>query len=224
MKVLVVDDDRVLADVVSFTLRREGYQIIQAHDGEAALQRWANEQPDLIILDVNMPKMDGFAVLERIRAKDNTPILLLSVRGEEADIVGGLNLGADDYITKPFSPKQLVARVQAIMRRADQKPTSSFQQVRDIHFSPNRREVTIGDGLPIALTRLESNLLECLMINAGQIMTSEMLIDSVWGPLGGDRDMLRQMIHRLRNKIEPDPKNPVYISTVPGLGYGLNKG
>ena len=116
MKALVVDDDRVLADVLAFTLRREGFDVIQAYDGSAALQRWSEAQPDLIVLDVNLPKIDGFTVCRRIREQTDTPILLLTVRGEEDDIVRGLDLGADDYIVKPFSPRQLVARAKAIMR------------------------------------------------------------------------------------------------------------
>ena len=118
MKALIVDDDRVLADVLAFTLRREGFQIVLAHDGETALQRFAEEQPDLVVLDVNMPRMDGFAVCRRLRQQSDTPIILLTVRGEEDDIVAGLELGADDYMTKPFSPRQLVARVQAVLRRS----------------------------------------------------------------------------------------------------------
>jgi len=118
MKVLIVDDDRALADVVAFTLRREGFQIVQAYDGEAALQRWNEELPDLVVLDVNLPRLDGFAVCQRIREQSDTPILLLTVRGDEDDVVHGLGLGADDYVTKPFSPRQLVARAQAVLRRA----------------------------------------------------------------------------------------------------------
>ena len=114
MKILVVDDDRVLADVVAFTLRREGYDILLAHDGVSGLQRWQEEQPDLVVLDVNMPKMNGFEVCRQIRAQADTPIILLTVRGEDDDIVGGLEIGADDYIVKPFSPRQLAARVKAI--------------------------------------------------------------------------------------------------------------
>ena len=115
MKALIVDDDRVLADVVAFTLRREGFEIVMAYDGDTALQRWFNEKPDLVVLDVNLPKLDGFAVCRRIREQADTPIILLTVRGEEDDVVRGLELGADDYITKPFSPRQLVARTQAVM-------------------------------------------------------------------------------------------------------------
>jgi len=221
MKALIVDDDRTLADVVAFTLRREGYEVIQAYDGKAALARWKEEDPDIIILDVNLPKLDGFAVCRHIREQTNTPILLLTVRGEEDDIVHGLNLGADDYITKPFSPRQLVARTQAVLRRAGYTASTPYRQVGDLQFDPKRRVLTIGNSEPIALTALESRLLDCLMLNAGQVMTTEAVIDHVWGPQGGNSDMLRQLIHRLRGKIEPDPAHPMHIETVPGVGYGL---
>ena len=223
MKALVVDDDRVLADVVAFTLRREGFEVILAYDGATALRRYADGQPDLVVLDVNMPKMDGFTVCRRIREQSATPILLLTVRGEEDDIVHGLEIGADDYIVKPFSPRQLVARAQAILRRAGQTPASPSLQVGDLKFNPQRREVIVGQGEPISLTPLESSLLDCLMINAGQVLTIDTIIDHVWGPSGGDKDMLRQLVHRLRGKIETDPANPTYIQTVAGLGYGLQR-
>ncbi len=221
MKALVVDDDRVLADVVSFTLRREGFEVILAYDGITALQRWAEDLPDMIVLDINLPKMDGFSVCRRIREQAGTPIILLTVRGEEDDIVKGLELGADDYIVKPFSPRQLVARANAVLRRAGQSFPSRLLQVGEIQFDSSKREVVIAEQGPISLTSLESRLLECLMVNAGQVLTTEAIIDQVWGPSGGDRDMLRQLVRRLRGKIEPDPANPVYIRTVPGLGYGL---
>ena len=230
MKVLIVDDDRVLADVVAFTLRREGFQISLAYDGEAALRRWAAEQPDRIVLDVNMPKLDGFAVCRRIREQADTPILLLTVRSEEDDIVHGLELGADDYITKPFSPRQLVARAQAVLRRAGKMPAPAVRQVGVLRLDPSRQEVYIGGGEAVSLTPLENRLLDYLVLNAGHVLTIEAIIDHVWGPEGGDRDMLRQLVHRLRAKIaqacgipadDSDSAAPVYIETVPGLGYGL---
>jgi DNA-binding response OmpR family regulator len=225
MKILVVDDDRVLADVVAFTLRREGFEVIQAYDGAAGLQRWADDQPDLLILDVNMPKMDGFEVCRRIRAQANTPIILLTVRGEDDDIVSGLEIGADDYIVKPFSPRQLAARVKAIIRRVGGQTMPLTFQVRDLKFVPGKRQVVLGsEGGPISLTPLENQLLECLAVNAGQVLTFDMIIDHVWGPAGADRDMLRQLVRRLRSKIEPNPSEPTYIQTIPGLGYGLIKG
>ena len=224
MKALIVDDDRVLADVVAFTLRREGFDVIQAYDGAAGLARWMEAQPDLVILDVNMPKMDGFEVCRQIRAQADTPILLLTVRGEEDDIVAGLEMGADDYVVKPFSPRQLVARAKAILRRAGGKPSPTQLQIGDLIFIPARRGVSLTpEGEPVSLTPLESRLLECLMINAGQVLTFATIIDHVWGPGGADRDMLRQLVRRLRTKMEPDSSEPTYIQTVPGLGYGILK-
>ena len=221
MKALIVDDDRVLADVVAFTLRREGFEVIQAYNGVSAIRRWQEDQPDIILLDVNMPEMDGFAVCKHIRRESDTPIILLTVRGEEDDIVKGLEIGADDYIVKPFSPRQLVARTKTILRRAGKTPADSSIQAEDLRFDFNRREVTVGDKDPVSLTQLESRLLNCLLINAGLVLTTDAIIDHVWGSIGGDRDMLRQLVHRLRSKIEPDPTNPIYITTFPGLGYGL---
>jgi DNA-binding response OmpR family regulator len=223
MKALIVDDDRVLADVVAFTLRREGFEVIQAYDGASALRRWSEAQPDLVVLDVNLPKMDGFIVCQRIREQTDTPILLLTVRGEEDDIVRGLDLGADDYIVKPFSPRQLVARAKAIMRRAGQMPVSALVRVGTLAFDSNRREAIVDDGQPVSLTPLEGRLLDYLMANPGNVLTIDTLIDHVWGPGGGDRDMLRQLVRRLRRKIEPDPANPIFINTIAGLGYGLLK-
>jgi len=171
-----------------------------------------------------MPKMDGFEVCRRIRAEADTPILLLTVRGEEDDIVAGLELGADDYIIKPFSPRQLVARARAILRRAGGRPTPVELEVGDLRLVSSKREVYCGpQDEPVALTHLENRLLECLMINAGRVLTFDSIIDHVWGPAAADRDMLRQLVHRLRSKIEPDASRPAYIQTVPGLGYGLNK-
>jgi DNA-binding response OmpR family regulator len=224
VKALIVDDDRVLADVLAFTLRREGFQVIQAFDGEMALERWAEEQPDLVVLDVNLPKMDGFSVCRRIRETADTPILLLTVRNEEDDIVHGLKLGADDYITKPFSPRQLVARAQAVLRRAGRTAAPAIRQVGDLTLDTSRRELRIGQEEPVSLTALESRLLDYLMLNAGHVLTAEAIIDHVWGAEGGERDMLRQLVHRLRSKIAEASgtgAGGARIETVPGLGYGL---
>lgn len=225
MKALVVDDDRVLADLVAFTLRREGFLVIQAQDGETAIQKWSEEEPDIIILDLNLPNavppLNGFEVLTYIRKAGDTPVILLSVRGEEEDIVQGLSLGADDYIHKPFSPRQLVARIQAVLRRAGKSSSPAVQQVGDLALDLNRREAWIGKGERIPLTTLECRLLDYLMTNAGIVSTYDAIINHVWGPGGGDRDMLRQLIRRLRLKIEPDPGQPTYIETISSLGYGL---
>ena len=238
MKALVVDDDRVLADVLAFTLRREGFQVLQAFDGEVALLLWAEEEPDLIVLDVNMPKLDGFAVCRRIRRDERdtglagTPIILLTVRGEEDDIVRGLELGADDYITKPFSPRQLVARAHAVLRRAGMAAAADdagIRRVEGLVLDPSRRRIHLGEGTGVALTPLESRLLDYLMLNAGHVLTADAIIGHVWGPEGGDRDMLRQLVYRLRSKLAQmmgaqmvmPPGSAVTIETVPGLGYGL---
>lgn len=225
MKALVVDDDIVLADLVAFTLRKEGYQVIQAQDGSSALQRWTDEKPDIVILDVNLPKTsplaDGFTVLQRIREKADTPIIMLTVRGEEDDIVKGLSMGADDYIVKPFSPRQFIARVQTVLRRSLHGPEASFLQVGLLTLDTDRREARIKDGIPVSLTDLENRLLEYLMLHANHILTIQDLLNYIWGPGGADRDMLRQLIRRLRVKIESDPSNPLFIETIPGKGYGL---
>ncbi|OQY93381.1 MAG: hypothetical protein B6D39_03030 [Anaerolineae bacterium UTCFX2] len=227
MKALVVDDDRVLADLVGFTLRREGFQVVQAGDGETALRLLAEEQPDIVILDVNLPKttpvLDGFTVCQRIREKSNLPVILLTVREDEDDIVYGFKVGADDYINKPFSPRQLVARVQAVLRRTGNVAGVQPQKVGVLSFDPDRREAQVGDRAPVTLTALESRLLEYLMLFPGHILTNRDLIDHIWGPGGGDRDMLRQLVRRLRLKIDPDPGGSSLIETVPGRGYGLKK-
>jgi DNA-binding response OmpR family regulator len=225
MKALVVDDDIVLADLVAFSLRKEGFQVIQAQDGESALQRWTAEKPDIIILDVNLPKTvpatDGFTVLQRIREKSDIPVILLTVRGAEEDIIHGLKLGADDYIVKPFSPRQFIARVQALLRRSLRGSEASRLQIGILTLDTERREVRVGDGIPTTLTELENRLLEYLMLHAGHILSMQDLINHIWGPGGGDRDMLRQLIRRLRVKIEPEPSRPIFIETVPAKGYGL---
>ena len=227
MKVLVVDDDRVLADLVSFTLRRAGYEAVIAGDAASALRRWTEDQPDFIILDVNLPGtadlQDGFAICQRIRSESDVPIILLTVRGEEKDIVYGLEAGADDYILKPFSPRQLLARVQAVTRRSQGNSNSrpATFSVDGLEFNPRLREVVLENETPKTLTQLESRLLEALMINAGQALTFDDLISDVWGPGGGTAEMLRQLVRRLRSKVEKDPANPHYIQNLPGLGYAF---
>jgi len=221
MKALVVDDDLVLSDVLAFTLRREGYEVVMAHDGPAALDRWQSDSPDLILLDLNLPKLDGLSVCRRIRAVSDTPIIILSVRGEEDDVVTGLELGADDYITKPFSPRQLVARTQAVMRRAGVPPTVGTLAAGDLVLDLARREVKRAGLPPAQLTRLEGRLLEVLMINKGQVLSTASLIDHVWGPGRGDRVMLKQLVHRLRSKIEAGDLRPAIVETVRGVGYAL---
>lgn len=221
MKVLIVEDDLALADVVTFTLRREGYDVIARHDGLSGFEAWATERPALVILDLNLPKMDGMAVCQRIRSEASTPIIILSVRGEDDDVVRGLELGADDYIAKPFSPRQLVARVQAVLRRAGVSATSGPLVLEEITLETTRLEVRFGDRPPIQLTVLECRLLEALMINSGHVLPAETLISSIWGPVGGDRAMLKQLVYRLRKKIESEPTQ-AHLDTIPGVGYAFS--
>jgi DNA-binding response OmpR family regulator len=228
MKILVVDDDRVVADLVAFTVRRAGYEAIIASDAASTLRRWAEDQPDLIILDINLPGTaqlrDGFAICQHIRSQSDVPIILLTVRGEENDIVHGLEAGADDYVLKPFSPRQLVARLQAVLRRGrggDGSHLSASLSIDGLEFNPKLREVSFADGTTKSLTSLEGRLLEHLMLNAGHILTMDDLISDVWGASGGNSEMLRQLVRRLRAKIENDPTKPYYIQNLPGLGYAF---
>lgn len=223
MKALIVDDDRVLADVLAFTLRREGFQVFIAYDGEAALRSWSEEQPDLIVLDVNMPKLDGFAVCRRIRAQADTPIILLTVRGEEDDIVHGLGLGADDYITKPFNGREVVSRVNALLRRDKLVRQAAPQVIRvgSLELNIRSREVTMAGNL-IELTPTEFNLLRAMMEIPGSTLTRDELVERGMGyNFEGMGRTLDTHIRNLRNKIEKDPKNPAYIQTVYSVGYRL---
>src|SRR5918996_1667974 len=218
MTILVVDDDRVVADLLVFTVRRAGYEAVMASDAASALRRWREDQPDLIILDINLPGTaglkDGFAICQQIRRESDVPIILLTVRGEENDIVHGLEAGADDYILKPFSPRQLVARVQAAMRRGramDGSHPSAKLSIDGLDFNPKLREVYLADGTTKSLTSLESRLLESLMLNTGQVLTTDDLISDIWGASGASPEMLRQLVRRLRTKIEAEPTKPIYI-------------
>jgi DNA-binding response OmpR family regulator len=228
VKILVVDDDRVVADLIMFTVRRAGFEAIMASDATSALRRWSEHQPDLMILDINLPGTaqlkDGFAICKHIRSQSDIPIILLTVRGEENDIVRGLEAGADDYVLKPFSPRQLVARIQAVLRRGGAKENSHASarlSIDGLDFNPRIREVSLSNGLTKNLTSLESRLLEYLMLNAGHMLTTDDLISDVWGASGGNSEMLRQLVRRLRAKIEDDPSNPYYIQNLPGLGYAF---
>ncbi len=223
MKALIVDDDLALADVVSFTLRRAGFEVITANDGMRAVQRWQEDRPDFIILDLNLPKLSGLEVCKLIRLQSDVPILILSVRGEDDDIVTGLQFGADDYVVKPFSPRQLVARVEALLRRSgNPSPAPDNLTVGDMKLDPARGELYICGELKSHLTHLENELLQTFLLHRDQVLSADVLIDRVWGPGGGDRAMLKQLVYRLRRKIKqqaaascPD------IETIPGVGYSL---
>lgn len=222
MKVLVVDDDLVLADVVSFTLRRAGFEVVLAHDGKTALERFRDEAPQLVVLDVELPEMDGLEVCRAIRMHSETPIIMLTVRDSDEDVVRGLALGADDYIGKPFSPAQLVARAQAVVRRSGQISVPKRLSFAGMTLDAERHAVSLPEGEPAQLTPLEFRLLETFVLNREQVLPFEMLIDRVWGPDGGDKAMLKQLVYRLRRKIEPEGgERTIYLEAIPGVGYAL---
>jgi DNA-binding response OmpR family regulator len=225
-KVLLVEDDLALSDVLVFTLRRAGFEVSPVYDGEAALLAWETQAPDLLVLDLNLPKLDGMSVCRRIRTATGPqaaiPIIILSVRSADDAIVTGLEIGADDYVVKPFSPTQLVARIRAVLRRANVPAVAGNLSVSGLHLERSRSQVQVGSAEPVRLTPLEVKLLETLMIHAGQVMTVDLLINAVWGQDQGDRAMLKQLVYRLRSKLEHVASNPIPIETIPGVGYVLN--
>ncbi len=226
-KVLVVDDEPQILEVVTRYLAREGFQISMARDGEAALAAFKVNQPDLVVLDLMLPKLDGLEVFRRIRTLSAVPIIMLTAKGEEADRIVGLELGADDYITKPFSPRELVARVKAVLRRVTtgtMLDTGERMIVRGtLRIDPRARSVTVDDR-PVELTGKEFDLLWFLASHPGQVFKRSQLLDHVWGyEFYGDSSTVTVHIRRLREKIEPDPANPRYLTTVWGVGYKFER-
>ncbi len=221
MKILVADDDRDLLDLVAFTLAQSGFLPLKATDGESALRIFAAETPDLLILDINMPGLSGFQVCEEVRRKSRVPVMMLTVRGAEEDLVRALELGADDYLNKPFSPRTLLARVKALLRRAGMEASSPVSAGR-LRLDVEEHTLQIGTRPAIRLTKLELRLLQLLLANTGHAVNSDRLLVQVWGHRGaGDRQLLKQLVHRVRQKVERDPTNPEILLTVPGAGYRL---
>jgi DNA-binding response OmpR family regulator len=220
MKVLVADDDADLRELIAFTLAGAGYLVVKAADGSSAVRRFEEELPDLAVLDINMPGLSGFQVCEAIRARSRVPVMMLTVRGEEADLVRALDLGADDYLTKPFSPRTLLARIKALMRRAGMESSSPLSAGR-VALDLEEHTVRIGQADAVRLTKLELRLLQMLLANAGHTIGSDRLLVQVWGHRsGGDRQLLKQLVHRLRQKIELDPAAPALLRTS-AAGYKL---
>jgi DNA-binding response OmpR family regulator len=225
MSVLLVDDDRDLVDVLTYILRREGYEVVTAFDGEQGWTRFNSDSPELVILDANMPGLDGFEVCKRIREVSKTPVIMLTARTDEGDVVQALGFGADDYITKPFSPRQLVARVKAVLRRAQQFAPSGGDG-EELHASDLtldlRTRTLRREEEEIRLTPLEYKILHYLMVNRGRVLTNSAIVEHVWGfPGAGNEDLVKVHVHRLRQKLERDPQDPRYVRTVPGVGYML---
>jgi len=226
MKVLVVDDDADLLDLTSYALRREGFTVIPASDGLQAVARWESEAPDLVVLDANMPKMNGYEVCRRIRQASATPVIMLTARGDEEDILQGLQLGADDYVTKPFSAKQLVARMRAVLRRCETDPYRqpvSRLSVGDVTLDLESHEATKG-GEAVQLTPLEFRILYMLAMNEGRVIPYARLVEYAWGYDGGDSSLLKTHISHLRSKLGLTGEGACGIRAVPSVGYSLAKG
>jgi DNA-binding response OmpR family regulator len=221
-RVLVVDDDRTVNEVVRLYLERAGFQVSQADDGAAALASVAREAPDLVVLDLMLPEIDGYEVCRRLRMRqDNLPIVMLTAMGDESDRILGLQLGADDYVAKPFSPRELVLRVQSVLRRAG-APTGPVRSETlsdgDLAVDVGRRVARLG-GAELALTARELDLLMYLMRHPARAFRRSELLEQVWGWNFGDQSTVTVHVRRLREKVEHDPASPVRIVTVWGIGY-----
>lgn len=216
---MVVDDDPTVSDVVRRYLEHAGYHVTLATDGDAALAEYARTRPDLIILDLMLPGVDGLEVCRRIREKpDQVPVIMLTALGEEVDRIVGLQLGADDYVTKPFSPRELVLRAQSVLRRAQPAPVNGPLRDGDLEVDPARRTARLG-GQELSLTVREFDLLYYLMSHPGVALKRADLLSGVWGWTFGDQSTVTVHVRRLREKIERDPASPARIQTVWGVGY-----
>lgn len=226
-RILIVDDEKNIVDILKFNLNKESFDTLEAYDGKQALEIAEKEKPDLIILDIMLPEMDGFTVCRKLRQTMQTPILMLTAREEEVDKVLGLELGADDYITKPFSPRELMARVKANLRRiiddaAPHQTTGEFLKYADLEIDVNRYEVRRGSE-PLELTLREFELVKFLAMQKGQIFSRENLLEKVWGyEYFGDVRTVDVTVRRLREKLEKDASKPEYILTKRGVGYYFN--
>lgn len=220
-RILVVDDEAHIVELLKYNLEKEGLEVVVATDGHGCLTRVRQDQPDLIILDIMLPGLDGLEVCRRLRAQAETaaiPVIFLSARGEEMDRVLGLEIGGDDYVTKPFSPRELVARVKARLRRQERE-TEEVLTAGPIVLKPGQHEVLVN-GERRDLTPKEFELLRHLILNAGKVLRRDYLLDHVWGyDYYADTRTVDVHIRYLRQKIEPDPSHPIYIETVRGVGY-----
>ena len=217
-RILVVDDDTALAEMIGIVLRTEGFDTVFCADGLKAVDIWREERPDLILLDLMLPGMDGIEICNRVRAESGVPIIMLTARTDTADVVKGLESGADDYIVKPFNPKELVARIRTRLRPASQ-PLNETLRIGDLTVDVAAHEVRRDDA-PIALTPLEFELLVALASKPQQVFSREMLLEQVWGyHYKADTRLVNVHVQRLRAKVEDDPDNPRIVTTVRGVGY-----
>ena len=220
MKILLVDDDLDLLAVTAFALQQAGMLVVKASSFSKALEVFHAERPDLAILDINIPGGSGFELCQALRRESQLPILMLTVRNEESDLVRALELSADDYLTKPFSPRTLIARVRALLRRAG-SGGSNAHELAGFRLDSTSLELTVGERVQ-RVTPLEARLLQLLFANAGQVVQADRLLAHVWGQRGGgDRQLLKQLVHRLRQKLSAGEPGTPRVETVPGAGYRL---
>ena len=219
--ILLVDDEDAVQKLLAYPLEREGYRVVPARDGQEALDLFASENPDLVVLDITLPRLDGLEVCKRIREYSATPIIILSVKGSEADIVSVLDLGADDYLVKPFRLAELIARIRAVLRRGSTMVAAKVV-CGDLEIDTEMHKVSVA-GRVITLTPIEYALLAELAGNVGRVLTTRLLVQRVWGSQYSDaNDYVKGVVRRLRVKLEPDPAHPRYIITEPHLGYRLS--
>jgi two-component system response regulator RegX3 len=220
--VLVVEDEQSLREPLVYILQREGFEVFEAADGPAALVQWQNNAPDLILLDLMLPGMSGVDVCREIRTQSTVPIIMVTAKDSEVDKVVGLEIGADDYVVKPYSTRELLARIKAVLRRGavpDSSQSRSILEAGPVRLDTERHAVTVN-GQPVTLPLKEFELLEYLMDNTNRVLTRGQIIDRVWGSnYYGDTKTLDVHVKRIRSKIESDPANPKLIVTVRGLGY-----
>lgn len=219
-KILVVDDEPIVRDVLSKYLTRDGFEVETSEDGEAAIRAFEKMSPDLVLLDLMLPKIDGFEVFSRIRERSQAPVIMLTAKGEEHDRIAGLEMGADDYVNKPFSPREVVARVRAVLRRAASRDEELDELSFDgLRISGRSRQVFVDDE-EVILTPKEFDLLYFMAKNAGEVFTRLKLLDELWDfAFYGDPSTVTVHIRRLREKIERDPSSPRHLVTVWGAGY-----
>ncbi len=223
-KILIIEDEKSIADIIRFNLVKEGFETETAYDGKTGLEKALSMKPDLILLDVMLPLMDGFQVCKKVRENSTVPIVMLTAKEEEVDKVLGLELGADDYITKPFGMRELIARIKANIRRTDlmtslQDAPSNVQEFGNLSVDMNRYEVR-KDGIPLELTLREFELLKYLAERENRVFSREQLLEEVWGyEYYGDIRTVDVTVRRLREKLEDDSSNPSYIMTKRGIGY-----
>ena len=222
-RILVVDDEPNIREVVGLYLRRDGHTVISASDGKEALYLFRRSDPELVILDLMLPKLNGFEVCRRIQSERRVPVIMLTAKGEEEERIIGLSVGADDYVVKPFSPRELVARVTAVLRRVEETTTQDNTQpvlnFDGLVVDPNKREARVGDK-PVTLTAREFDLLHYLASSPGRVYTRDHLMETVWGyTFAAETSTVTVHMRRLREKIEPEPASPRYLQTVWGVGY-----